>query len=151
MTDRRPRLLAVVRHYNDLPRGLSARCAELGMTRIELDRRAGLADGHAGKLLAPWPSKRFGMTTLHLSLAATRTALILVEDDAALAEIEQLLAVQASSQAPARPPHWREHNSKRRAWASRMAALRAIKLSPARRSEIASKAARARWEKRKLE
>jgi hypothetical protein len=144
-----PRQLAIVRSYDDLRQALRARSGELKITSAELERRAGLADGHAATLLARRGRKRLGRTSWELTLAALGIVLIAVEDSEAVAEIERLICSQASSQAsPA--PHWRDRNRKRHAWARRMAALRAIKVPAERRSEIARAAAQARWHKKQL-
>jgi hypothetical protein len=81
MTDARQ--IAVVRSYDDLHEGLRARFAELGMTRLEIDRRAKLTGGHAAKLLAPYPIKALGRQTLGKVLAAGNVELwIVVRADA---------------------------------------------------------------------
>jgi hypothetical protein len=146
MTDpEAPRALAVVRTYDDLHAALRARSAEREMTRAELDRRAGFTDGHAGKILAPRKTKRLGQTSWPLMLGALGLVLIIAEEGEAVERIEKTIAERrhASDDASAPTPHWR--NGKGRAWGRRLAALRAIKLPPKRRREIAKRAAAARW------
>ncbi len=71
MTDSRsPRVLAVATDYASLLDIFRARAAELGITRTEIDEIGGLASGHAGKLLAPRPTKGLGMRSLCLMLGA---------------------------------------------------------------------------------
>jgi hypothetical protein len=123
------RQLSSIRLYEDLQAALRERSAELGMTRIALDAKAGLADGHASKLLAPAQPKRFGWTSLPLVLQALGVRLALLNDD-------------ESKFGPVGRPEPID------ACASTMALRRAAKLSPDRRREIASKAGLARWHRR---
>ena len=64
MTTTDDRQLAVCRTYEELRDAIAAYCAQYTITRQELDHRAGLADGHSAKLLAPATVKRFGSTSL---------------------------------------------------------------------------------------
>jgi len=121
--DRQPRPL--IRNYDDLQAAVRARSTELGMTRADLDARAGLADGHAGKLLGRRQVKRFGNITLGLVLGALGSALVLVEDN------------EATAAAPI--------NASARILAKR----RAVTQTPDQRSAAARKAAAARWRKRR--
>ena len=133
------RLLAVIRGNDDLRRAVAGWLTQIGMTRAELDVQADLADGYSGKLLGSKAIKRFSNKALWRVLAAAGLALILVEDsDAAVPS-------QPSSQAPDARPHWR--STKGSSWGRRMAALRADKLTAARRQEIGRMGARARWRK----
>jgi hypothetical protein len=92
------------------------------MRRLDLDARAGLADGHAGKLLGPAQVKRLGMISLGLVLQALGVKLIMVEDTD-----EQLEPIDAS--------------------ARMLAARRISKQTPEQRSSAARKAAQARWQR----
>jgi hypothetical protein len=144
-----PRPIAIVRKYGDLHRLLRARSYELGITRERMDERIGLTAGHSAKLLARVPQKRLGPSTLGPFLAAFGIALIVVEDDESLALIEQRL--HTSEHAPDEKPSrydWR--GKKGSGWARRMNGLRRLKLTAAQRSASASRAARARWGKRRL-
>jgi hypothetical protein len=141
--------IAIVRDYGDLHRLLRARSRELGITRERTDERIGLTAGHSAKLLARVPRKRLGPLTFGPVLAAFGVALLVVEDDEALALIEQCL--RASEHAPDEKPcryDWR--GKKGSGWARRMNGLRRLKLTAAQRSASASRAARARWGKRRL-
>jgi hypothetical protein len=123
-TNRRARPL--IRNYADLHAAVRARTAELGMTRHDLDARAGLADGHAGKLLGRRQVKRFGNTTLPLVLGALGVALVMVEDSDAIPPTEPIDA------------------------SARMLAERRVKKQTAeQRSAAARKAAAARWRKQR--
>jgi hypothetical protein len=140
------RAIAVVRSYDDLRIALRAWCSEIGMTRVELDEQAGLADGHSGKLLSPRAVKTFGRVSLGRILAATGLVLVLAMDvdaqpigDACDDACDETGANHAQ--------HWR--SVKGRAWARRMAARRALKLSAEQRSAIARKAAETRWQRKR--
>jgi hypothetical protein len=109
------------------------------MTRAELDAEAGLADGHAGKLLSDRPRKKLGIVTLGRVMAATGLVLIVADDPDAQAPS------QASPTSKSRSTHWR--TNKGTSWGRRMAARRALKLTTEQRSSIARKAAQARWQR----
>jgi hypothetical protein len=114
------RSLRTIRSYDDLQAALRERSADLRMRRLDLDARAGLADGHSGKLLGPGQKKRFGIVTLGLVLQALRVRLIMVDDSD-----EPLEPIDAS--------------------ARMLAARRVSKQSPEQRSAAARKAAQTRW------
>ena len=65
-----PRPIALLRSHDDLRLAVRQWCAENRVTRMELDARAGLADGHASKLLAIHPHKKFGSKSMWRVLAA---------------------------------------------------------------------------------
>jgi hypothetical protein len=135
-----PQPIATVRSYEDLRRVVAEHCEQIGMTRAELDVEAGIADGHAAKLLARRARKKLGFVTLGRVMAAVGLVLLVAID----------LDSQSSPQAcPPRPPrqHWRDQRGS--AWGKRMAARRALALSDERRSEIGRIAARARWQRKK--
>jgi hypothetical protein len=136
-----PQPIAVARSYDDLRRAVADWCRQIGMTREELDDEAGLTSGHASKLLSEHAIKRFGIVTLGRVMAATGLVLIVATDP----------------DAPPRPPqasgtpngsvtkHWRK--TRGAAWGRRMAALRALKMTPHQRTASARKAAQARWQR----
>lgn len=75
-----PHPIALLRSHDDLRRAVRQWCAENRITRMELDARAGLADGHASKLLAIHPHKKFGSKSMWRVLAANGLTLALVVD-----------------------------------------------------------------------
>jgi hypothetical protein len=87
MTDQ-PRELGEVYSYTDLHRLMRLRAAELKISRSEIDRLAGLASGHAGKILAPRPLRRAGDQTIPFLLPALGMKLIAVEDLQAVERIK---------------------------------------------------------------
>jgi hypothetical protein len=144
-----PRPLAIVRDYEALHALLRARSGELGLTREQMDERVGLAAGHSSKLLARVPIKRLGAATLGPVLTALGLALIAVEDGEAVALIEkQLLASDNTSDKTPNRYDWRR--MKGTGWARQMNGLRTLKLTAEQRRASASRAARARWQKRRL-
>ncbi len=84
-----PRPIAVCRSYDDLRRAIAARCDDILMTREQLEAKAGLANGHSGKLLSPRAISKFGDVSLGLVLAATGLVLIVAEDSEALDRIRR--------------------------------------------------------------
>ena len=132
--------LGVARSFDDVRRIVAEHCERIGMTRGELDAEAGLADGHAGKLLARRARKRLGPVSLGRVIAAAGLVLIVALDPDA--------PPRASTAATKpRPLHWRHRRDS--AWGKRMAALRALKLSAPRRIEIGRMGAQARWQRKK--
>jgi hypothetical protein len=87
ISDQPRRELANVTSYNDLHVAMRARAAELKISRAEIDRLAGLASGHAGKLLAPRPLKRLGDDLVGFVIPALAMKLVLIEDLQSLAQI----------------------------------------------------------------
>jgi hypothetical protein len=155
--DQQPRPLAICRSYHDLRRAIVDWCERIGMSRAELDLKADLAEGHSGKLLAPRAIKKFGAVSLGRVLAAAGLVLIVAvepEADDVDVDLRERVAAAASGSASERThgqrpgEHWR--SIKGTAWARRMNGRRALKLSPARRREIARQAAQARWRRRPI-
>lgn len=137
-----PLPIGAVRSYDDLRRIVAEHCARLGMTRAELDVEAGIADGHAAKLLARRARKKLGFVTLGRVMAAVGLVLQVAIDPEAQASPSARRARTLRS-------HWRRQRGP--AWGKRMAARRALALSAEQRSEIARKAAQARWSRPKEE
>jgi hypothetical protein len=130
--------IAIVRSYDDLRRVVADWCEAIHMTRAELDMEAGLADGHAGKLLARRARKKLNIVSLGRIMAAAGLVLIVARDH----EAPQHKPNASTYASTTRQNHWRRNRGT--AWGRRMAALRALKLAPEQRSEIARNAALAR-------
>jgi hypothetical protein len=131
--------IAAVRSYDDLRRVVADWCESIHMTRAELDTEADLAEGHAGKLLARRARKKLNIVSLGRIMAAAGLVLIVARDH----EAPQRKSTASTHASTTRQNHWRRNRGT--AWGRRMAALRALKLPPEQRSEIARKAAGARW------
>jgi hypothetical protein len=140
-----PRPIATVRSYDDLRRAVADWCDHIHMTRAELDTQAGLADGHASKLLSAKARKRLGIVSLGRVMAAAGLVLIVAIDPES--EIGGNPTCEPACEENGRPAkHWRTH--KGTAWGKRMAARRALKLTPEQRRDIARKGGRARHQRR---
>jgi hypothetical protein len=79
-----------------------ARIEALNISRDCLDRVAGIARGHSGKLLAPSGEgkdpKRFGMVTLGPILGAAGLKLLVLDDQEALAKASRMFEQRDASQ-----------------------------------------------------
>lgn len=144
-----PRPIALARSYSDVQRAIADHCENIGMSRAELDAQAHIADGNASKALARRARKRMGWVTLGRILAAAGLVLIVAEDPDAPPRDLDASTLARRSVRYGRAKHWR--NIKGPAWGRRMAALRALKLPAARRSEIARIAAQARHQRRQTD
>jgi hypothetical protein len=136
------RPIAVARSYADLRRAIADWCGQIGMTREEMDEEAGLTSGHAGKILSDKASRRLGVVTLGRVIAAAGLVLIVAVDPDAPPRPAKPDRKANGSQVK----HWRHQRGP--GWGRRMAAWRALKLTPEQRSESARKAALARWQRR---
>jgi hypothetical protein len=137
----------------DIREALRARFDTLELARITIDAAAGLADGHASKLLAEPPIRRFSDVTLWPVLQVAGLRLALVEDPETAARAAKLkkrvqhkvryqAAGTARMIAASRPTVLRELGAKG-------GKARMEKLTSAGRRRLAKLAARARWAKRK--
>lgn len=130
---------------------------KLGTSYRALNDIAGIAEGHAEKLLAPIPIKEFGRKSFGPILGALGIKILVVIDEPALASVRQHSRYSARRvDAPSRHSsvNVRIAKAKRRRakllppGKARMMRARQILMTPAsKRSEIARTAARARWRK----
>jgi hypothetical protein len=142
-----PRSIGLARSYAELQRIVADYCEHTAITRVELGAEAGIADGNSSKALARRARKRLGWVTLGRVLGAAGLALhVVIDPDAPPRDLNA--SSSASRERYSRANHWR--NVKGPAWGRRLAAKRALKLTATERSAIASKAARARWQRRRL-
>jgi hypothetical protein len=146
MADPPRRILGEVADYSSFLRAVRARVAELDITHETLDAVSGLQSGYTSKLLASPPIRRMGPLTIFLMLQSLGMTLLLAEDKSALNVLNGRLV-------PRRTPRVIRARSITLSpdYFSRIArngnAAKMIKFSPAKRSRIARKAARARWRK----
>jgi hypothetical protein len=144
-------IVASVGSMADIREALRARFETLEISRTTIDEAAGLADGHASKLLAGLTG--FGPLTLFPVLEIAGLRLALVDDPAAL-ERAQKLKKRASEQVrhqlagvtrgmlkTCRPAVMSE-------FATKGGKARMARLSPAQRSELGRLAAQARAKNR---
>lgn len=94
--------------YPALVKTLRERSEQMEISRPELDRIAGLADGYAGKVLAVDSVKRLGLQTLGPVLESLGLILVAVEDPAAR---DKTLARRTPFQARNRRPGNRSRKS----------------------------------------
>jgi hypothetical protein len=74
------RELAVVHDYDGLRIALRARAEQLDISRLEIDRISGVANGYSSAVLSNTPRKRIGPANLGPILAALGLKLVVVED-----------------------------------------------------------------------
>jgi hypothetical protein len=150
----------IVRSLEDIQVELRAIAETRGMTRLTIDELAGLASGHAAKLLGPIPAKRLGPETLPRLLRALALRLVLEDDPERLAEIAEHLHGRseghANAYAGSRKLKTLSYVNKlaarmvkrdRRKWALLANKQRMAALSPEHRTRIAKIASRAFWKK----
>jgi hypothetical protein len=150
------RRIAEVTDYDGLIAALRTRKAELGLTDALVDELGNLARGHCGKILGPAMVKSLGRVSLGSLLGTLAVKLIMVEDAAALLQMQDHYERRIR---PARDAHRLASLGKttmKRVFPAvsseigkRAAAARMVKISPANRTRIARHAARARWSKRR--
>ncbi|WP_441267983.1 hypothetical protein AB7G19_17105 [Bradyrhizobium sp. 215_C5_N1_1] len=89
----------VCNDYYQVIGALRDRAVEMQISREDIGKIAGLAGGHASKLLSRKPSKTFGPLTLGATLETLGLRLMLVEDTAASARtVARREPVHASQQ-----------------------------------------------------
>jgi hypothetical protein len=72
-----------VNDYSALVDAVRDRSEQMEMSRLELDRISGLADGHVAKIVSPHPTKKFGILSLGAVLQALGLVLVVIEDPVA--------------------------------------------------------------------
>lgn len=100
--------LAVVHDYDGLRIALRARAEQLDISRLEIDRISGVANGYSSAVLSNTPRKRIGPANLGPLLAALGLKLVVVED------LDMM--VKYTSRAEKRVPnmaHLNNHNARR--------------------------------------
>jgi len=145
-----PALIGLVRARADL----------LGLRREDIDLLAELADGHAGKLLAPVPSSGLGLKLVWGLVESVGIKLVAIEDPDAMARIRQFIGTRDEKQV-------RKVNMRSAARIKKKARLERLfgdpryfnklarkggiacakSLTPQQRRMAASRAANARWKR----
>jgi hypothetical protein len=148
------RVIGEARDCNELVDLYRQRKVELGLTDAWFDDHSGLTKGHLGKLFGDAQVKTLGPVSIHALNCSLAVKFIVVVDENAEAIMRgrwegrerpaPLCMPRASKRAIERfkPIITRENN---KAIAPLGGLARAAKLSPRRRSQIARRAARARW------
>jgi hypothetical protein len=143
------RVFASIGSLADIHDAVRDRFEALELSRAAIDHAAGLADGHASKLLARPPIKRFADLSLFATLEAAGLRLALIEDPAALAQ------AQGYEKRVRHKVRCKPAGTRRMLAASRPTVLRELatkggkarmaRLTPAGRHRLAKLAAKARW------
>jgi len=148
------KVYATVTSKQQVHRLLRERAEACGRSRATLDELAGLAAGHAAMLLCDPPQKGLGFTSLFPLAGALGLAVALIEDPQAM---EKMLRYPPRDEKRVQGRnHWR--NAKALGMLREMAKksgkiggkARLLKISPKRRSQIARRAAKARWSKPRI-
>lgn len=126
------RIVAVCTKLEHIRDAIALYCERRHITRLELDRLTGWADGYAGKVLGRRGVRKFSVQSVMCVLAALDLELVVIRSAAAENDT---------------PDDARGGNARNSAWARRMNGLRNLSMTPAQRSEAARKAARIRWRK----
>jgi hypothetical protein len=145
-----PCVIAITPDYDSLHRALRDRREQLNIAFTTLDRAAYLTSGHASKILSPSRLKRATFETLDFLLPALGVKLALIEDSESLERLKKFPTREAKVSARCVPwgrPGTQTVVSLRfvRRIARAGGEARARALTPAQRSAIARKAAKARW------
>jgi hypothetical protein len=148
--------LGIITDYASLHAILRARANALRLSRQTIDTIAGFADGYASKLLSPSPVKILGERSLGPLLTVLGIKLAVLEDPDAMARFAKRRLPRTEHQVR---NGYRSHIAriKRRAWlfsperAREAATARMAALTPRQRSQLARRAARARWQKAQTE
>jgi hypothetical protein len=153
-----PRTIIAARNYAEVTDGFAIRMAELRVNYLSVDVGCGLTEGHTNKLMSPKPTKHFGPRTFDKFLRKLGLMLIVAEDPDNPPQITDTR--EYAGPVPKSVEHHRKASREAtqmlaklmlknsRKGARRSAAGRMKKIDPARRSEIAQHAARARWSRR---
>ena len=149
--------LATIRHSDGLAglqKALRARWMELGVRAESLDEVGGLPVRYTAKLLAEYPTRSLGPTSLGPLLGVLGVMLVVVEDEEQQAKIAGRLSKRlvpggnAGRTMLARQTRKRKANASFRVspeWARLCRAAQLLQQSDRQRSNIAKRAALARW------
>jgi hypothetical protein len=147
--DEPPRIVGEFVEYSDFVQAVRNRVAELGIHGTRFDSLAGWPEGYLSKLICARPVRRIGMTSMGPLLSAMGVKLVMVEDRSGTARLRARLSPRNPSFVRAMPadvcivltPRMLKR-IRRMGGRERMA-----RLTPPQRSELARKAALARWRK----
>lgn len=147
--------LGTVRDYASLQPILRARADALGLSRVELDRIAGLPAGYSSKVLAEVPLRQLGPDTLGPMIGALAVKFIVVEDTEALAKhtsrgdkrVEKYALNAAKLNGAV---HFKISLRKLRQNGRKGGAASRKYMTAGKARKLARKAARARWHKPKV-
>jgi hypothetical protein len=155
--------IAEVTGYSSLHVTIRARLASLGLARWQIGELAGVPDGYAAKVLAPYPVRKIGIDLWVAFLRAAGLKMVLVEDETQAARIAAIRVNPRAILNSVQHPHQelleprallekvlREQLRKHASRAGKLSAAgRMRKIPPWKRRAIAKRAARARWRQRR--
>lgn len=151
--------IATCRSYTDLIEALRARMAKFGITTAKLDELAVMPDGYTGKVFGPARVRAMGPLAFDNYLGTLGVDFVLVENQDRTARLINMIEkgtpmLTTGEHASRRPRTLKEslrrfYVSNNRRAAKLAVAGRMKKISPAKRRQIARKAALARWSKRR--
>lgn len=145
--------MSTIRGYHQLLAVIRTRKESLGMSDKDLEHIAELTAGHWSKIAAG--TKSLGPLSLGRILRALSLELVAQENKVGEAEVAELFLPRDESQVRKREPVLAMPSINRAPWLfTRRRARKAREIqmqtqTPEKRSEIAKRAAAARWEKRK--
>lgn len=141
-----PRRIAVVSDYDGLIAALKERAAELELTNQTLDEITGLHSGYVGKLFGPRQGRSLGGVSFGLMLQALGLAIVVVEDEKALATVsgrhdkrKRVAPMHAAARTLIKIPVASTRQARR------MARKRWANTTPKQRRAAGRKAAKSRW------
>jgi hypothetical protein len=144
--------LGECRDYDDLRAALRARCEALNISRLELDRISGIANGYSSCVLSDTARKHIGAQTIGPLLAALGLKLLVVEDPDMVAKYTVRAEPRFGSMAHTntrqlgRTTMHRAKIALLTEFGRRGGHARFAKLSDAERTELGRRGAAKRWE-----
>ena len=147
--DERPRTIAEFSDYDGMLAAVRARVRELQIKGAAFDEFAGLPDGYLSKLIGERPVRRIGMTSMGPVLAGLGLRCLFVEDPEGTKRLKSRLKPRNPSFVRIMPAAAGILFTARMLKRIRRMGGRArmARLTPQQRSELARKAALARWRK----
>jgi hypothetical protein len=139
------RVIASFNAYDGLVDGLRARIAELQVSTATLDAVSGLPAGYTSKIVSKRQIRKLGIKSLSDLLGALGLRGQLVEDSAALAKVAGRLKKRDAKRVRDDSTHVVLTGKFMRSIGKKGAAARNARLTAAQRSELARRAANARW------
>lgn len=135
--------------YRDLHRFLRLRADSLGISRGRIDEIAGLPDRFAAKVLAPDMPRVMSLDVALAIVGALGCTISIIEDPAAMQRIAESLGSRVNGKVTASRKALRARKERKllRDMARRANLARHLKTTPEQRSNIATRAALARWAK----
>jgi hypothetical protein len=136
-------MIAVCHTLEQVRDAIALYCEDKSIPRLTLDERTGLASGYSGKVLGRKGPRKLAAKSLQYMLAALDLELVIRERCAVSPQSDASADASKQQSRKAHFKDWRRNFGA--SWSRRMNGRRNLKLTPRQRSDIASKAAQARW------